>query len=281
MVALPATAMSTLNVPIYGPGGFDDVLMESAVEVWSGEGVVIVDTAMTPIAGLHGDYAQNGITPTDLAEAVGNAIVEDGKIAGVDVGALAVASAVPHRGTTFLATTVRNRIGVTRVANPLQVNTLCTGGASAIHEVVRRIVANPEMAGMAIGTDDQSVGMIAFENNQAFREVLGEVLGRRPPMHFELGPKPQGKIPPEAFLRAVEIYLARHGVTPGSVSDGVRLSFNDTTGPEIGDMWDTAANIARAYHFTTAEAAEIAAESHRRATAACSTDSLPPCRAPI
>lgn len=268
MVASPATAMSTLTVPIYGPGGCDTVLMESAVEVWSGEGVVIVATAMTPIAGLHGDYAENGITPTDLAVTVGDAIVTDGKIAGVDIGALAVASAVPHRDTTFLATTVRNRTGATRVASPVHVNTLCTGGASAIHEVVRRIVANPEMAGIAIGTDDQSVGMIGFENNQAFRAILGEVLGRRPPMHFELGPKPQGKIPPEAFLRAVEIYIARHGVTPESVSDGVRVSFNDTTDPEIGAMWDTAANIARAYGFTTAEAAEIAAESHRRAIAA-------------
>lgn len=247
------------EVTVRNPAGSFEMI--SSGQAYSGGGLVIVGAGHTPIARIHGAYAQKGVGPAELATVVGRRLLESSGVEAGAVSDLVIASSVPDVSHTFLPTTVRRRLDLEHVDNPTHVGTLCTGGATAIKWVHESLCFHhsTDAFGMAIGADDQSLGQIMLHNR--FREILGLVTGRPLPMEFSLDPQARETIPPEQFLEAVRIFVEERGSLRGIVTDGILLSFNDTTG--AGKMWDTAARVALHFDVSDEEAAQIAVRSHR------------------
>lgn len=244
----------------------------SVVDSYLPGDIIVVASGMTPIARLHGAYAQAGVGPAELATVVGGQLLTEAGLAADVVTDFAVAASVPYDGTTFLGTTIRNDLGLTGVTRPTHVNSLCTGGAAAIAQVIEALQRRGEGIGMALGADDQSLGRLALDNR--FRAILERVTGQRLPMYFGLAheagdashPFARFRIEPQHFIEAVRLFVERYGLV-GSVTDGVLESFADPSG-EAGYMWETAARVAEHFGVSDPEAIAIAAQSHRRYWAA-------------
>ncbi|HBF13327.1 MAG TPA: hypothetical protein DDW49_08105 [Deltaproteobacteria bacterium] len=267
----PTSGSATTTVRVSNPDNSWGI--DSRVDVYAGLGTVIIADGTTPIARIHGAYAQAGLGQRQLATAVGQDLLLQSRLAPDAITDMAMAASVPNDQTTFLGPSVRDSLGLS-VTRPVHVNTLCTSGAEAIARVLELIARRGGGFGMVLGADDQSLGQIALANHD-FREILARVSGRQLPMQFGLAleaSNPQHDfakkfgITPDQFAEAVALYVEQHGRLPGYVSDGIMNSFRDP----IADMymWDTAAEIARRWGVTDEDAIAIGIASHQRYFAA-------------